>query len=470
LGGEDIAYHDFDTLHMGGDFRNTEAVDILASDNRVAISEIVNGEWLEYSVDIQQAGEYFVQAICASEGSEGSFTIEIDGVGVRFEVPNTNNEFDTVDVHLIIRETGSKILRMTFHRSGLILDHLNFSLVNQSPFVSVSSPLYEQVFETADTIAIEAEASDVDGTVAKVEFYIDNQKINEDLSEPFSSSWIGVSGIHKIHVIAYDDVGLSTSSSSTQIIVNKSLIQKPFPDPLTPHTIPGKVEAEDFDSGEDGIAFHDLASGNVKGEYRTDVDPDIEICTDTGGGYNLADIQNGEWVEYQLNVAEAGNYDFTFRIATIMDGQKFSLSVDEEVMRTDITVPNTGGWQTWQTIVEKNIHFTEGLHVLRLSFGSEYFNLNYFDVALSAPVATETVFEPLVNIYPNPSSGRFYLLLDSASENLILFDSHGGLVYEKNCDDKLIQSVDHQFSNGVYFLRVEFKSGRSQNLRVVVKP
>ncbi|MES2734525.1 MAG: glycoside hydrolase family 9 protein, partial [Bacteroidota bacterium] len=86
---------------------------------------------------------------------------------------------------------------------------------------------------------------------------------------------------------------------TAQITVNGSVIvQTPY-DVVIP--LPGVVEAENFDNGGEGIAFHDTTPTNLIGPFRSNTAVDTEPCSETGN--NLAFSDNGEWLEYSVNVA-----------------------------------------------------------------------------------------------------------------------------------------------------------------------
>jgi hypothetical protein len=80
--------------------------------------------------------------------------------------------------------------------------------------------------------------------------------------------------------------------------------QQPYPGP-NPHPVPGKIEAEDYDIGGEGVAYHDTTLGNEGGEYRGD-DVGIQSTTDMGGGYNVGWIEEGEWLAYTVDAAHPG--------------------------------------------------------------------------------------------------------------------------------------------------------------------
>ena len=65
----------------------------------------------------------------------------------------------------------------------------------------------------------------------------------------------------------------------------------------TAAAVPGTIDAENFDDGGEGVAYHNLSTGNSGGRYRAG-DVDIEATTDTGGGHNVGWLAAGEWLKY----------------------------------------------------------------------------------------------------------------------------------------------------------------------------
>lgn len=135
-----------------------------------------------------------------------------------------------------------------------------------------------------------------------------------------------------------------------------------------PAAVPGRVQAENFDEGGEGVAYHDTTAGNSGGQHRPASDVDIEGTTDTGGGFNVGWITAPEWLEYTVNVATTGNYTLNARVGSIGDGGRFHVEVDTGGNVTgSLTVPNTGGWQNWTTVSHSGIHLTAGQHVIRFA-------------------------------------------------------------------------------------------------------
>ena len=84
-GGEGVGYHDLSSQNSGGDYRAT-GVDIDAavdSGGGYNVGWAFACEWLAYTVNVATAGTYDIEARVASEGSGGTFHIEVNGVDLQ---------------------------------------------------------------------------------------------------------------------------------------------------------------------------------------------------------------------------------------------------------------------------------------------------------------------------------------------------------------------------------------------------
>lgn len=136
----------------------------------------------------------------------------------------------------------------------------------------------------------------------------------------------------------------------------------------TPSVTGAKIQAEDFDHG--GYTNGYFTNGtNVAGYYRDAEDINVEPTTDAGGGYDVAKSAATDWLDYVVNVPLAGTYRFDFRVANAQTtGGTFHVNVDGVNATGAITVPATGGWQTWQTISRAGINVSAGTHTLRIAY------------------------------------------------------------------------------------------------------
>jgi len=129
---------------------------------------------------------------------------------------------------------------------------------------------------------------------------------------------------------------------------------EPPPPASTPYTgtaisLPGTVQAENFDNGGAGVAYRDTTTGNSGGQYRA-TDVDIEATSDAGGGYNVGWMAAGEWLVYTVSVPSAGTYSLNLRVAANGAGGRLHVEFNGVDKTGAMTIPDTRGWQTWTTI------------------------------------------------------------------------------------------------------------------------
>ncbi len=149
-----------------------------------------------------------------------------------------------------------------------------------------------------------------------------------------------------------------------------SLNQTPYAGVIN---LPGIVEAENYDNGGEGIAYHDTNPQNITGAYRNE---GVDIESSTEGFYNLCFSDTGEWTEYTVNVTQSGNYAIDTRVAS-MAGGNFHLEFNGQNVTGSLAAPNTGGWQNWQW-VHKEVYLNSGTYVMRFAIDQPGFNTNGF--------------------------------------------------------------------------------------------
>ena len=154
----------------------------------------------------------------------------------------------------------------------------------------------------------------------------------------------------------------------------------------SPVALPGTIQAENFDKGGSGVAYNDTTSSNQGGQYRTSEAVDIEATSDTGGGYDIGWTAPGEWLNYTVNVATAGTYTIEARVAASGAGGTFHIEANGVDKTGPMTIPNTGGWQSWTTISKSDVSLGAGSQIWRLvidSTGTVVGNINYIKVSSS---------------------------------------------------------------------------------------
>jgi alpha-L-fucosidase len=140
-----------------------------------------------------------------------------------------------------------------------------------------------------------------------------------------------------------------------------------------PHTIPGTIEAEDFDTGCPGDAYHDRDEVNAGGVYRLNEGVDIEKCS--AGGYNVGWTYTDDWMTYSVTINKSATYEVSFYIASAYDSGKMHLECDGTDKTGIISIPNTAGFQNWE-VVKKTIKLDAGKHLLKLVIDGDLLNLD----------------------------------------------------------------------------------------------
>jgi len=150
----------------------------------------------------------------------------------------------------------------------------------------------------------------------------------------------------------------------------------------TPIAIPGTIEAENYDLGGEGDAYHDTEAGNNGSSYRTTENVDVEVCSDTGGGFDVGWTVTGEWLKYTVNIATDGNYTITSRVASEATTGAFHIEVDGVDVTGSILVGSTGGWQSWQDRTSV-VALSAGQQIVEVVVEGSDFNLNHLEITLN---------------------------------------------------------------------------------------
>lgn len=130
-GGAGISYHDDDVENRGdADFRMNDAVDVASKNGGMVVGNIADGEWLEYTVHVDQAGVYDMEFTYSSKNGGGEIGVDIDGeeLVTSLSVPSTGawEAFNTFN-ELIELPIGQHILRLHIESRGFDLDKIEFT-------------------------------------------------------------------------------------------------------------------------------------------------------------------------------------------------------------------------------------------------------------------------------------------------------------------------------------------------------
>lgn len=274
--------------------------------------------------------------------------------------------------------------------------------------------------------------------VKSYDIYCDGNKV---ASNQKSYVWKNVSeGKHTVWAVAYDNDNKEYTSAKKEISIY--VAQTPFNG--VPFKIPGKVEAEEYDFGGEGNAYHDTDDKNSEGTTRNDGVDVKPTCV----GYT----QVGEWLEYTVDVEVEDEYIVESRVASGSNGAAFTFYLDNEfIVPGDdgtpggfVNVPNTGDWETFTMVETKLNKLTKGTHILKVEITGDYVDLDYFNFKCVNPtgvksIATENGIIPddeyevydiagrfvkkitvANNSYRNALNNGFYILRNKSGKNYTL--------------------------------------------------
>ncbi|MBR5643007.1 MAG: endo-1,4-beta-xylanase [Salinivirgaceae bacterium] len=170
---------------------------------------------------------------------------------------------------------------------------------------------------------------------------------------------------------------------------------KPFKG--TPIALPGKLEAEDYDEGENTIAYSDndvinngYSEHNVI--YRDTVGVDVD--KNDGDGWVVGWTNAGEWMQYTVKVEEEQYMLFTARVSSGTNGSAFSISMGETDLTGRINVPQTANndWGKYTELKGRTkVAMPAGTYPICIKIEGSSCNIDYvvFETAAGDEVFTE---------------------------------------------------------------------------------
>lgn len=367
---------------------------------------------------------------------------------------------DTIAFKLAAREAAPWDVWIGGDWEGL---HLSFAQAVTGE--EIAAPVFSDeggTFETSPSIELTTES---DG--ATIYYTLDGSTPNSESTE-YTGAITLPDGTTEVKAIAIKDGSKSLIVAETFVIGS----QEPFSG--TPISLPGTVQAEDFDKGAMGIAYveheeENRMDGNEeKSDYRPDA-PTVEVATADDQIW-LA-YQTNEWYEYTINNTIESAYEVKINYA-MAAGFEREVSVElypkdggeKIVLFENVLFEGTGvDDQDWGTFVEKSLGKTQliaiGEYELRYIFKQGY----NFDWISFQPAVSVNNLDAVSGLkaYPNPVNSRLNLSFNSDRQyvsNIELMDITGKTVLQltKNVNqgkNHLVIDTD-SLNNGLYFVRL----------------
>ena len=265
------------------------------------------------------------------------------------------------------------------------------------------------------------------------------------------------------------DKGKNTTGSITPVEPEP---QVPFKG--QPFAVPGKIEAEDFDipgkgRNSDGTTNNSYSEADSENhgdsDYRDGTGVDLyKKATGIIVGYN----NEGDWLEYTINVSEAGEYTLFAAVAAAGNTSSLQFSLDEKELTEVISVPAAkSGEENYDDYnkVSTNVTLPAGKHILRMTVTGSWFDIDYITLVKGANATDpEPIVEPgtdaIADIHFDKNALQDYYVFDQQGVRLGLLSAYGFKAAAES-----LKSSSAVKSSGIYYLRSR-TTGQMQSVRI----
>ncbi len=434
----------FQAWNQGWQYRN-DGVDIENSSdsdgNGFQVGFTNDDEWLLFTIEVQESGFYNIVTRYASTSS-GLFSLELDGFPIvdNIILYNTGSYSNFINklTEGIYLPVGTYKLKMKMITGGYNLSSVNFDISEEIPEFSIE---YAEAEEDLSTILILLnQPLEIDQGIESSHFgvFINSEEVSiseiEISEENPQVIYISLNDEYNF----LDDISVSFyQESELESIFSEFLIpfsQFPVYNNVSERIIiPGYVEAEDF-IYQEGLS--------------------TEETSDVNGGLNIGYTDIGDFADYLVLVTETGEYDINFRVASENQSGSILLQLisGSDIQNlTQISLPITGGWQSWET-VSASTNLTEGSYKLRMKVIQPGFNLNWIEFDFTGnSMGTDDNEIDRIRLFPNPVSEILNINTKYQNFKIEIYDMIGKKIF--NAEN--LNSINvRDYDDGIYLLKL----------------
>ncbi|WP_236037996.1 carbohydrate-binding protein [Belnapia arida] len=395
LGGQGVAYNDTTpNVDEGGTAGRNEGADVVG--NNQALGWISNGEWVEYTVNVQQAGRYDLVFRAATPDPGRTITARVEQNGAVYETSNTVAVVDTNSYTVFANSqatqldlnAGVQTIRLTFNGGAFDLQSFTLDRANTAPVAA--QPLASQAATQgqAFTYALPAGTfTDADGDALTYSATGLPQGLTINTAGVITGTPTAA-GTYTIGVIASDGTANATANLALTVAPSTPTPtnQTPFgAAPIAVGASPISIAATQFDLGGQGVAYNDTTPNTDQGG-TAGRNEGVDVV---GNNQAIGWIANGEWVEYTVNVQQAGRYNLVFNAATLDPGRTITASSERNgtVYETSNTVAvvDTNSYTAFALTQAAQLDLDAGVQTVRLTFNGGPLDLQSFNFAFVPP-------------------------------------------------------------------------------------
>ncbi len=459
LGTNGFAYNDSDfaTYHVntnsfqawnqGWQYRN-DGVDIENSEdpesNGFQVGFTDNDEWLQFTVNVLDSGFYNIVSRYAST-STGLLNLSMDGFPITgniilYNTGSYSNFVNKLTSGIYLSEGMHKI-KIKMVTGGYNLTRFTFDLMEETPEFSIQYAETQGDESSITLLLSHPVISNQDLDISHFEVFVNSESVmisNIEIDDE-NTQLISISLEEEFTFLDEISVSFNQENFIQSTFNNYLSIFSDFPvfNNLPERIlIPGLIQAEDF-SYQEGFT--------------------VSETSDTNGGYKLGYTDSGDYAEYPVLITETGEYDVSVRIASESSSGSIILHLidgSNEQYLTQISLPVTGGWETWET-VSTSLNLEQGAYKLRLTVNQSGFDINWIDFDFTGdPMSLNEMNSINFNLYPNPTSNFISINTDLSEFKIEIFDLLGKKVHFSQNKSQI--NLSH-LDSGIYLLTMESK-------------
>ena len=436
-----------------------------------------NGDYAIYSVQIQNEGTYAIKNRVSSNYNDPKFLFELEkSDGLTFNVALVEHEstggwsnWETVE-ELAVLPKGNYNLKMTSTGSATNLNWYDFEYLSSSMQpISIPNKIEAENYFGYKGVGTE---NCFDSGGGKNLNYIDPGDYTTYNVSVSQTGYYTVKARLSGYNVGLLNLVLSTPNTSDQTLhtfntpatngwqnwqtVEADVLIKQGEYTLTMNVQEGEFNVNWFDFVYDPDGGIQIPGVLESEDYWEQEGLSIENCFDQNGGYNLSYMNQGDYAKYLVHVVESGIYKVKARVSSNYNGGIFNLVLSgdssDEIVLNNFQVPNTGGWQSWQTI-EKEFEFSQGSYELTMNVLGNEFNLNWIEFEFVEPLSNDDIRPIRLTLHPNPSSGTIVVNSEVPIDRIEIFSLQGKLINRIFIDGKSQFSMQQNLSNGLYLLK-----------------
>ncbi len=206
-------------------------------------------------------------------------------------------------------------------------------------------------------------------------------------------------------------------------------------------------------------------------EYNNMLGIQTENTADEGGGLNVGWIETGDWLMFS-GIDFTGIKSVDTRLATSNSTSTIEIRIDSPTgdLIGTVTVPNTGGFQAWET-ANTQLSDVSGTHDVYLVFkgATGYLcNINWLQFKGISTASQNEINRSSIRIYPNPVLDK--LKIDGGKDTIVRIYNHGGAIVKNAVVSENIHTLDvTELNAGFYILNLIRDNNEVVNFKVIKK-